>query len=237
MVKFKWYYDTDKETEFLNEMSKKGYALSGFFLGFYHFDQCRPGEYIYQIDITEGLFRVSNDYREFMRDMGVEIVCLWGPWVILRKRAEDGPFVLYTDVESRIEHYTKIKNLYKIAAVIESICILVELLGAVQGVMLGYAFSLLLAALSIGFIREIVRINGILAELKGRIGIDTGAAGGRGAGRMPSGFLPLGLFLGAIAFLIPATEGGYGFLKGFCQGAAIVFIVCGIAHTAWRWGK
>ena len=75
MVRFALYYDKDKETEYLNEMSRKGYALTGFFMGFYYFDECRPSEYIYQIDITEGLFRVSNDYREFMREMGVEIVC------------------------------------------------------------------------------------------------------------------------------------------------------------------
>lgn len=235
MVRFKLYYDTDKEAEFLNEMSEKGYALSSYFIGFYHFDQCQPGKYIYQIDITEGLFRVSNDYREFMRDMGVEIVCLWGPWVILRKKAEEGPFVLYTDVESRIEYYTKIRNLYKIAALIECICILLELFGAMQGVMIGVAFSLLLAALTIGFIREIVRINGILAELKGRIGMDTGVTGGRSAGRMPSGFLPMGFFLGAIAFVIPAEEGGLGFFKGFCLGMALVFLIFGIVHTVWRW--
>ena len=104
MVKFKLFINKGEETEYLNEMARKGYAMTGFALGFYTFESCRPGEYIYQVDITEGLFRVSGDYRDFMREMGVEIVCLWGPWVILRKRAEEGPFVLYTDVESSIEH-------------------------------------------------------------------------------------------------------------------------------------
>ena len=62
MIKFRLYYDKDKMTEYLNEMSRKGYAMTGFCVGFYRFDRCLPGEYIYQIDITEGMFRVSNDY-------------------------------------------------------------------------------------------------------------------------------------------------------------------------------
>ena len=111
MVKFRLYLNKDDETKYLNEMAAKGYAMpgprhpmTGFFAGFYSFEKCRPGEFIYQVDITEGMFRVTNDYREFMQEMGVEIVCLWGMWVILRKKAADGPFVLYTDVESTTEH-------------------------------------------------------------------------------------------------------------------------------------
>ena len=74
MVKFKLFINKDEETEYLNEMAGKGYAMKGFAMGFYTFENCRPGEYIYQVDITEGLFRVSGDYRDFMREMGVRCV-------------------------------------------------------------------------------------------------------------------------------------------------------------------
>ena len=34
MIKFRLYYDKDKEEEFLNNMSQKGYDLIDFFLRF-----------------------------------------------------------------------------------------------------------------------------------------------------------------------------------------------------------
>ena len=83
MVRFRLYFNKDKETAYLNEMVGKGYAMKNFFAGFYLFERCRPGEYIYQVDIGEAMFQVSGDYREFMQDMGVEIVCTWGLWVLM----------------------------------------------------------------------------------------------------------------------------------------------------------
>ena len=105
MIRFRLYYDKDKETEWLNEMAADGWALKSFFAGFYKFEPCEKGEYIYQIDLGDELYSVSDEYRELMGELGVEIVVLWGFWIILRKRAEDGPFELYTDVDSKIEHY------------------------------------------------------------------------------------------------------------------------------------
>lgn len=99
MTKFRLYFDKDKETAWINEMVKKGYAMTGFFAGFYQFEACTPGEYVYQIDFGSKMFSVSNDYREFMEENNIEIVCLWGYWIILRKRTVDGKFVLYTDVD------------------------------------------------------------------------------------------------------------------------------------------
>ena len=38
MTKFRLYFDKDKETAWINEMVKKGYAMTGFFAGFYQFE-------------------------------------------------------------------------------------------------------------------------------------------------------------------------------------------------------
>lgn len=238
MIRFRLYYNKDKETKYLNEMAEKGYAMTGFCMGFYSFDTCRPGEYIYQVDITEGMFRVSNDYREFMRDMGVEIVCLWGPWVILRKRASEGPFVLYTDVESSIEHYTKIKRLFKIAIVIEICCLFMEVLAGTMGgrTATAWAFSFIFLAIIIGFVRELNRINGILEDLKARNGssLETGLLNRR---RNVSGFLIAGLLLNGIWYLIPQFEVSeqsafmYGFMKGAWRGLTVLFLCVGLIQT------
>ena len=76
MTKFRLYFDKDKETTWINEMAAKGYALKGFFAGFYSFEKCEPGEYVYQIDFGSKMYSVSDDYREFMAENNIEIVCL-----------------------------------------------------------------------------------------------------------------------------------------------------------------
>lgn len=237
MTKFRLYYNKDEETAFLNDMSQKGYALTGFFAGFFHFDKCEPGKYIYQIDITEGLWRVSSDYREFMQDMGVEIVCLWGPWVILQKKAQDGPFVLYTDVESSIEHYRKIKMMFKICAALELLLFFIELFSALNGYPVAWGLCLLLGGITFLLLREVVRINGILKELKGRIGEVERDTGYSGRGKV-SGCLAVGLLMNAVAMLMPEATGQYasvlGFLKGLIQGAALVLIGMGCVFTLWK---
>ena len=243
MVKFKLMFNKDEETVYLNQMADMGYAMTGFFAGFYTFDKCQPGTYHYQVDISQGFFHVSNDYREFMQEMNVEIVCTWGIWVILRKKVADGPFLLYTDVESSIAHYEKIKRMFKIAAVFEIICITIEGICAARGtdwasIMVPLAMASLLSAFVVVFAREIARVNGILRELRERIGEEEpGGFCGKG---MPSHFLSLGLILNGLGFLIPEVEeigwlsALYGPVKGILHVLALIFMGVGIGRTIWK---
>ena len=176
MIKFKLYFDNEKEAEWLNEMSAKGYALTDYWWGCYGFEKCMPGEYVYQIDIVDGFFNVDDDYIQFMEDIGVELVCMWGFWVILRKKAADGPFQLYTDVESGIEHYSKIKLMFKMATILEIICVMIMLLRAIGGSLASLSLSFVIMALVAVMIRQVMHVNKILAELKERIGEPVGFA-------------------------------------------------------------
>ena len=45
MIKFRYYIDNQKEQDWLNKLSREGWALKKFFLGFYKFEKCEPGEY------------------------------------------------------------------------------------------------------------------------------------------------------------------------------------------------
>ena len=74
----------------------------------------------------DSLFRVSEDYREFMRENDIEILQTWGFWVFLRKLTTDGPFRLYTDIDSSIEHYIKIRNMFKGASILVIIAFFIE---------------------------------------------------------------------------------------------------------------
>lgn len=130
MLKFRLYWDKDAETKWLNEMADKGWAMTGFFAGLYKFEKCEEGKWRYQVDFGEKFGAVTEDYREFMNEAGIEIVQSWGYWIILRKLASAGEFQLYTDVESSIEHYSKILKMFKVVFVIELICLLIEIIAA-----------------------------------------------------------------------------------------------------------
>ncbi|MCL1979057.1 MAG: DUF2812 domain-containing protein [Methanomassiliicoccaceae archaeon] len=94
-------------------MSAKGLAFTGFFFRYY-FTDSRPGEYIYRIELMEHLARhpESMKYFSFMAENGVEHVQSWGRWTYFRRKAEDGPFDIYTDTDSKLAHYRRISTLW-----------------------------------------------------------------------------------------------------------------------------
>lgn len=233
MVKFRMYFDKDEETKWLNEMAEKGHAFTDFKWGFYKFGQCLPGEYVYQIDITDRFFDVDDDYEEFMKETGVELVCMWGFWVILRKKAADGPFELYTDVESSIEHYSKIKRMFKGAAILEIICLTVELLCAISGSLAALSLSFVMMALVAVLLKQVMHVNGILAKLKGRIGEPTGFSIGKR--RQLSGFIMWGFLFNSIGLLLRGWEMSYSEpMRELMHGLALVFMLIGFVHTLWK---
>ena len=179
MIQFKMSYNKDKLTEWLGRMAAQGWAMTDYVLGFYRFAKCKPGEYIYQVDIAENLFSVSEDYQQFMEEMGVEIVCLWGPWVFLRRKASEGGFEMYTDVESSVRHYTKIKRMFQTLGGIIGACLLLGIYGAVSQkriILWGIVVTVLI--LTLLFLRAIVHLGRILTELNSRLGRKTSEPGG-----------------------------------------------------------
>lgn len=229
MTRFKLMVDKDKETVWLNEMADKGFAMTGFCAGFYSFDPCEPGEYIYQVDITDGMFKVSEDYRQFMVEMGVEIVTLWGFWVILRKKAAEGPFVLYTDVETTIEHYKKIRKMFKAVTVVEMILFMVEAYAALgMGSGVGFFGMLVLGILVWVLARQALRTNEIIAKLCERQG-KVPECGGLRRGGM-SRLLALGLILNGVAVLLDP----FGRMaRLLAQIPALILMLAGLWQTFW----
>lgn len=230
MMKFKLYFDTEKETGWLNEMSAKGYALTDYWWGVYSFEKCLPGEYIYQIDIVNGFFSVDDDYRNFMEEIGVEIVCMWGCWAILRKKAADGPFRLYTDAESSIEHYSKIRQLFRVAIIIEIFCLTGTLFHAISGSLSSLGLSFLLMALVTVLLRQVMHVNKILVELKERIGEPVGFLIGKR--RKLSGLIVWGFLLNSMGILLKGWDLPYGeIVRGTVHGLALLFFLIGFFYT------
>ncbi|MDE7011311.1 MAG: DUF2812 domain-containing protein, partial [Oscillospiraceae bacterium] len=89
------------------------------------FVPCQPGEFIYRIDLLPGTGLRCDDhwgYSSFMKEMGVEVLQRWGRWAYLRKRAEDGPFDVYTDLDSQIGLYQRMRRLFVWVLILEIFC-------------------------------------------------------------------------------------------------------------------
>ena len=226
MIKFKLYFDKDKETQWLNEMSQKGWAMTGFFAGFYRFEPCEKGKYSYQIDFGNEFFSVSDDYREFMSDSDIEIIQSWGFWVFLRKLSSEGEFQLYTDVDSQIEHYKKIRNMFKAVTVIELICLFIELFSAsMTNSPLLWSFVFLILAIIIAFFNITNRTNDIIHELTER---KTGIEEPRS--KSISIFLIIGLLLNSCVLMMKDSIPSY--IVCPIQILVIALMLIGVYQTA-----
>ena len=230
MTKFRLYFNKDKETTWLNEMAAKGYALKSFFAGFYSFEKCEPGEYVYQIDFGSKIFSVSDDYREFMAENNIEIVCLWGYWIILRKRASEGEFVLYTDVDSSIEHYTKILKMFKGVTIVELICFFVETIITMTGSPVGIFGMLLIGALAIAMMYATISTKRTINELKERKGDSPASASSVTNGNV-SPILLSGLLLNLVANSMRHSGSISEWIVITVQILAIVFMLVGIYQS------
>jgi len=108
---FKFFYNYEKEERWINSMSAKGMALVDYFWTRYVFEEEEPGKYIYKIEFLDkmGSKNIENiAYVNFLEDLGVECVGIYMHWATLRKETKDGPFEIYTDLDSRIKSCKKI---------------------------------------------------------------------------------------------------------------------------------
>ncbi|WP_238653266.1 DUF2812 domain-containing protein [Paenibacillus piscarius] len=128
----KYFVDFEKEEAWLNEMSAKGLALAEYSWARYVFEESAKGEYIYRIELLEKDPKDAAGYLQFMEETGAERVpagttpkgkraFINQRWVIFRRKAAEGPFQIYSDVDSKINHYQRIYRLWLALAFLELI--------------------------------------------------------------------------------------------------------------------
>lgn len=126
IIKYKWFWawDFDKEERWLNEMSEKGLQLTAVKAIRYKFDEGIPNEYTYRIEMLDELpsTKKSRDYIRFLEETGVEMIGCYIRWVYLRKKKSEGDFDLFSDLDSRINHLTKILYFLAVFIPIELMC-------------------------------------------------------------------------------------------------------------------
>ena len=118
------YWDYEKEERWLNEMASQGWHLVRYHVGGYHFEQGEPGAWIYRIELLPAETRsaASQEYLALLLDSGAEAVSTHARWVYLRRPAAMGPFVLFSDLESRIGHYRRVLKLLTTALTTLVVC-------------------------------------------------------------------------------------------------------------------
>jgi len=109
------YWNYEKEEKWLNEMAARGWLFTDYSWCRYVFQEGREGEFVYRIELLENLptHPESQKYLRFLEGTGIECVASYLKWVYLRKKSADGPFDIYTDLESRIAHHRRILKYWR----------------------------------------------------------------------------------------------------------------------------
>ena len=102
--KWFWVWDFEKEERWFNVMAQTGWLLDGVGFCTYHFVPCTPGEYTVRLEMHP----YDKEYIRFMQETGAEYVGRVFQWIYFRKKTQDGPFDLFSDLDSRIAHLDKI---------------------------------------------------------------------------------------------------------------------------------
>ena len=116
------YLDFEKEERWLNEMAARGLNLVRYHWGAYGFEKGAPGQWVYRIQFLDDDARKpkSREYIEFVAGTGAEPVATYAHWVYFRKPAAEGPFELFSDLDSRLAHYVRVLTFYGAMTVILS---------------------------------------------------------------------------------------------------------------------
>lgn len=117
LTKWFWVWDFDKEERWLNEMAMQGWVLCGVGFASYTFEACEPGEYTVRLEMR----KPDQGYLDFMAETGAEYVGRMVAWIYFRKRAEDGPFDLFSDLDSRVAHLDRIARMLRIIGLLNLI--------------------------------------------------------------------------------------------------------------------
>jgi hypothetical protein len=118
---WKAYWDYEKEEKWLNEMSAKGMALTDYSWCRYVFEETNHNQYTYRIELLKNMpaHPESTAYLRFLEENGVECVATYMRWAYLRKKTSEGPFEIYSDIDSNIKHYKRVYTFWNALMFVE----------------------------------------------------------------------------------------------------------------------
>ena len=109
--RFFFTWNLNKEIDWLNKMSEKGYHLSYAGFGVYSFEEDKGKKYIYDIQ-SLNFFDAKGkdeDYIDFLAENNITKISKVFDWYYFRKeKVGDNDVVLFSDLNSKIDHLTSI---------------------------------------------------------------------------------------------------------------------------------
>ncbi len=127
--KWFWAWEFEKEEQWLNKMSNMGLQLTDVSICRYVFEEGRPGEYQYKLQMLDNLPDniESQQYIKFCEETGVEHIASLLRWVYFRKKTDGKKFELFSDIDSRIKHIRGILVLLSVLTGTEMLILLSNL--------------------------------------------------------------------------------------------------------------
>lgn len=116
-IKVNWFVDFDKEEEWLNNMSANGLCLWHTNGVIYRFKECKPGEFVFQIDFDEKESSTNEDYVAFRANCGDKFVHQWKNKIYWKRASSEGPFESEDNVQAKLRMTNKAYN-YHISSLI-----------------------------------------------------------------------------------------------------------------------
>ena len=109
MTKYRWFWvwDFEKEERWLNEMAANGWTLVEVGYCRYTFEKTEGNEYTVRLEMHP----FDEDYISFMEQTGAECIGRVLQWIYFRKKSELGRFDIFSDLDSRISHLSKIHKM------------------------------------------------------------------------------------------------------------------------------
>lgn len=168
-VVHKFYWDFEKEERWLNEMGSKGSQLVRYERGAYHFEQGKPGTWIYRIELlpADPHHEAAQEYLSLLLDTGAETLGTHQRWVYLRRRATSGPFDVSSDLEARVAHYQRARAIFTalLAALAASAALFVVGARNSAGLNLGVGLVILVAVMIVLMVQT-ARLSRQVSALK-----------------------------------------------------------------------
>lgn len=155
VIKFITADNFEKEENYLEEMSKKGWHFTKYKDFRYFFESGDSNDVIYQIDYHSSYEGDKEDYLQLFKDSGWTLVFTYpifdGEWCYFKKqKTSDEPSKIYTDNDSKIELFSKIRKLWGTFGLI--ICLLFLPITFISGILTSNSFLIYFVLLMFTFI-------------------------------------------------------------------------------------
>lgn len=128
VYKWIWVWDFDKEEEWLNQMAAEGKVLESVGFCTYRFRDSEPGEYTIRLDLA----RNDSSFDQLLRDSGAEYIGRVFAWTYYRRKTEDGPFELYSDIDSKQAYLDRIARVLLIIFLLNFVMGMLSMNGAAR---------------------------------------------------------------------------------------------------------